>query len=140
MPLPKPFPGLVLHYSYLWRDERVRGLEEGRKDRPCVIAAVLEGEGGPVALVTPITHRRPSPPSIGIEIPPVTSQRLGLDHDRSWIIVTELNRFQWPGVDLRPIPKTGQFAYGMLPPRLFSQVSAALRDAAGARTLQATPR
>ena len=32
-----------------------------------------------------------------------TKRRLGLDDARSWIMVTEGNRFAWPGPDLRPI-------------------------------------
>lgn len=54
MSLPGPEASLVIHYSYLWRDEAGTGLEEGRKDRPCVIVA-LSTKG--LALVVPITHR-----------------------------------------------------------------------------------
>jgi hypothetical protein len=32
--LPKPEPGLVIRYSYLWHDEHRQGREEGVKDRP----------------------------------------------------------------------------------------------------------
>jgi hypothetical protein len=37
MPLPRPEPGLVLSYAYLWRHEDNRGLEEGLKARPCAV-------------------------------------------------------------------------------------------------------
>jgi hypothetical protein len=34
-----------------------------------------------------------------------------------------MNRFVWPGPDLRPIPGSRQtFVYGMLPPRLFARI------------------
>jgi hypothetical protein len=40
MPSPEaPEPVLVIWYSYLWSDEAAAGLEEGGKDRPCVIVA-----------------------------------------------------------------------------------------------------
>lgn len=37
MPLPRPEPGLVVSYAYLWRHEHNRGLEEGLKVRPCAV-------------------------------------------------------------------------------------------------------
>ncbi len=42
MPLPEPRPGLVISYSYLWRDQNEAGETEGRKDRPCAIIAAVE--------------------------------------------------------------------------------------------------
>lgn len=39
-----------------------------------------------------------------IEIPPATKQRLGLDSEGSWIVITEANEFVWPGLNLRPLP------------------------------------
>src|SRR5271157_462561 len=44
-----------------------------------------------------------------VEIPGVTKSRLGLDDGRSWIVVSEANRFCWPGVDLQPIPGKGSY-------------------------------
>jgi hypothetical protein len=41
VPLPRPEPGLVLSYSYLWHTEHEEGREEGVKDRPCVIVVVV---------------------------------------------------------------------------------------------------
>ena len=50
-------------------------------------------------------------------------RRLGLDEQRSWIVATELNRFLWPGPDLRPIlGKPGVFAYGGVPKLLMQQL------------------
>ena len=42
MAIPTPEPGLVISYAYLWDHEAQRGQEEGRKDRPCVIALAFE--------------------------------------------------------------------------------------------------
>lgn len=143
MPLPRPLPGLVLRYSYLWHDEARRGLEEGAKDRPCVIVSAVDvREGDVVVTVAPVTHRSPRPPDGGVEIPPLTKQRLGLDDDRSWIVVNDLNRFHWPGPDLRPVPgrNDGSYAYGFLPPKLFKQVTKGIAACATARRVLATKR
>jgi len=58
MPIPKPEPGLVISYAYLWPDEHQAGQEEGRKDRPSVIVPGVEREadGATVVTVLPITH------------------------------------------------------------------------------------
>jgi hypothetical protein len=47
---------------------------------------------------------------------------LGLDGDRHWIRVDELNSFGWPGFDIRPEPRTGRVDYGMIPRALYEQV------------------
>ncbi len=127
MKLPKPKLGLVINYAFLWNYEYKSGQEEGRKDRPCAIIAAIHEDDDPdllVVSVLPITHVEPQDLSIAIEIPLQTKLRLGLDHARSWIICNELNEFEWPGVDIRPIAgrEEQQNAYGYLPPKLFSQV------------------
>jgi len=40
---------------------------------------------------------------------------------RSWIVTDELNKFIWPGYDLRPVSrdKPAAFAWGFLPQELF---------------------
>ena len=103
MPFPKPVPGLVIRYSYLWQAEHQRGQEEGVKDRPCAIILVSEvTDGDPVVTVLPVTHTPPYNSALAVEIPPDTKRRLGLDDARSWIVLAEANRFVWPGPDLRP--------------------------------------
>jgi hypothetical protein len=116
---PVPRPGLVIRYSYLWESEARQGREEGVKDRPCAIILVVLREGDhPIVRVLPVTHAPPPDPADALEIPQPTKQRLGLDSDRSWVILSEANDFIWPGPDLRPAingdPST--IAYGMLPP------------------------
>jgi hypothetical protein len=71
-------------------------------------------------LVAPITHAPPGDPNDSLEIPAAVAQALGLDAGRHWLRLDELNRFSWPGYDLRPIPgKPARYDYGMLPPPLF---------------------
>jgi hypothetical protein len=122
--LPPPRPGLVVSYAYLWRDQAMAGLEEGRKDRPCVVILAARAEGGrTIVTVAPVTHRAPARPELGVEIPPTTKRRLGLDEARSWIIAHDLNRFEWPGVDLRPVSRgAARFDYGELPAALYRQL------------------
>jgi hypothetical protein len=69
-----------------------------------VLALVaMQEDGTPVVRVLPITHTPPSDPADAIEIPAAVKLRLRLDGERSWIVVTESNRFAWPGPDIRPL-------------------------------------
>lgn len=142
MSLPAPHPGLVIRYAYLWKREYEAGREEGAKDRPCaIIMAVTDDEGESQVLVLPITHTPPCNAADAVEIPLVTKQRLGLDGERSWIVITEVNEFVWPGPDLRPVPGgDGSIAYGVLPPRLFDVVRDRFLDRSGQSKAVRVPR
>lgn len=143
MPLPQPVPGLVIRYSYLWQSEHQRGQEEGIKDRPCaVILVTTDAEGDQVVTVLPVTHTPPSNPALAVEIPHQTKCRLGLDDERSWIVLTEANRFVWPGPDLRQAQPGDvmSVAYGLLPRSLFKEVTAKLADAIKARLVRVVSR
>lgn len=125
MPFPKPVPGLVLRYSYLWGHEAKAGHEEGSKDRSCaVLLTIVAKDGREIVTVLPVTHTPPSDPRLAVEIPAGTKARLGLDDDRSWIILNEANRFDWPSPDLRPVPgdKDANVTYGMLPMGIYDLV------------------
>jgi hypothetical protein len=120
---PVPRPGLVIRYSYLWESEARRGQEEGVKDRPCAIVLVVLREGQhPIVRVLPVTHTPPADPNDALEIPAVTKERLGLDSERSWVVLTEANDFIWPGPDLRPgtAGDLDSVAYGFLPPKFMN--------------------
>ena len=144
MAYPEPKPGLVICYSYLWHDEKKKGQEEGLKDRPCVIANVLFKEGKWIVEVAPITHTQPQKHSYPIEIPPRTKQRLGLDDAPSWVVTNEINRFEWPGFDLRPISRNrpSDIVYGFLPhdtiKRIRDHVRVHARQGAISRDLEQT--
>jgi hypothetical protein len=122
---PEPYVGLVIRYSYLWKRESDAGREEGTKDRPCaIVMTVVDEDGDKEVLALPITHSVPTEPADAVEIPAVTKSRLGLDGERSWVVITEANEFVWPGPDLRPVPGRDEstIAYGPLPPRFFAHV------------------
>jgi len=123
MGLPKPENGLVICYSYLWHHEASAGLSEGRKNRPAAILLCVQSPGGatPQVTVAPITHSPPSNPNAAVEIPSTVKKYLGLDGERSWVVLDDLNVFQWPGFDLRSVPgRPDRFAYGLLPPRFYA--------------------
>jgi hypothetical protein len=100
--LPRPEAGLVVRYSYLWHAEHIQGREEGIKDRPCAIILAIAGKKA-------------------VEIPAPVKRRLGLDSERSWVVLSEWNECLWPSADLRPTGRhKGAFvAYGLLPPKFF---------------------
>ena len=125
MRFPAPQPGLVVRYGFLWSHERHAGVDEASKDRPCaIVVATSRGASGEiVVVVSPITHRPPDDLSGSIEMPAAVCRALGLDAGRHWLRLEELNRFVWPGFDLRPIPgRPGEVAYGMLPQALFERL------------------
>jgi len=126
VPLPDPRPGLVIRYSYLWRSEHLRGREEGQKDRPCAIVAAIRSDENGITrtLVLPVTHTTPERPEFAIEIPQRVKARLGLDAEKSWVVLPEWNEFAWPGPDLRRATGGDEtsVAYGMLPPNLFNVI------------------
>ena len=125
MTLPKPEAGLVVRYSYLWLREHLEGREEGTKDRPCAIVLALHNhEDETQVLVVPVTHSPPGNSAAALELPTLVKQHLGLDAERSWVVLSESNLFDWPGPDLRRVGDRddSSVAYGFLPPRFFAEV------------------
>jgi hypothetical protein len=141
--VPKPQTGLVISYAYVWADEHEKGIEEGAKDRPCAIVAARQViEGREVVTVVPVTHTPPSDPADAIEIPAPLKAYLGLDDFPSWIVVTEVNDFLWPGPDIRPRRGVtpARFDYGVLPPRFFTHVRERVLQMHLQRKLRTVPR
>jgi hypothetical protein len=137
--LPEPIPGLVIRYSYLWARESEAGREEGLKDRPCAIVLAVKDDNDVTSVtVLPISHTPPAPHAPVMELPIETKRRLGLDDERSWIVLSEANHFAWPGFDLRP-QKPGDassVAYGELPANFFRDLRAAFLRAYRERRLR----
>lgn len=134
MPLPDPKPGLVINYSYLWRDEAARGQEEGLKNRPCVIVLAVQNiEGVDLVTVAPVTHSKPGDANAAVEMPAAVKRHLGVDDKPSWIVTTEVNRFTWPGSDLRAISRDrpGVFAYGFVPGDLIRKIRLQIAERQG---------
>ncbi|UEM24856.1 hypothetical protein JL100_034530 (plasmid) [Skermanella mucosa] len=143
MPFPEPVPGLVVRYSYLWQAEQRQGREEGVKDRPCAVVLVTTTAAGEsVVTVLPVTHTLPVETSAAVEIPAATKARLGLDSARSWVVLTEANRFLWPGPDLRPARAgdTASMVYGLLPYGLMEEIRQKFLALLKARRARLVPR
>lgn len=116
------------------------GREDGTKDRPCgMVLTRITKTNHTVAYVLPITHTPPLKDEDGVEIPQATKRRLGLDAEQSWIVTTELNRFTWPGPDLRPTA-AGEYVYGYLPEKLMQLVLDQVRKHAGEKQLRTVTR
>lgn len=65
--------------------------------------------------------------------------RLGLDDERSWIVLIESNRFVWPGPDMRPVDSESGY-HGPLPPALFEDVKRRFVELAKSQRHRATLR
>ena len=141
MAIPDPEVGLVIHFNYLWRRERQQGRESSRYPRPCaiVVAQRRQSDGAVVVVVVPITHSPPTGPTQAVELPLAVKRSLGLDEDRSWVVVDEVNEFVWPGYDLQPNAK-GEIAYGLIPPRLHEKIRRGVLACARAGGLGRVPR
>lgn len=130
MALPTPEPGLVISYAYLWRHEQAVGALEARKDRPsAIVTATTDALGDTVVYVVPITHIDPQD-ATAILLTPKLKRHLGLDAAPSWIVTNELNRFVWPGYDLRPIARSqpDTFSWGYLPVEIFARLKRAIAE------------
>ena len=113
------------------------------KDRPCAIILTTKSiDAGTIVTVVPITHTPSQLLEDAVEIPPATKRRLGLDDARSWVVVSEVNRFVWPGFDLRPVPggAAERFDFGFLPPSLFRDIRERLLACARAQRVSVVPR
>jgi hypothetical protein len=123
MPLPRPEPGLVFRYDYLWFDEGPSVRMSGKERPACLVATLDEYADPELVVILPITHSRPRGQTVGIEIPQAVAEKLGLDDSRNWIIVSEANVDFWPNAGLVPVSaKSARYAYGFLPPTLFEIV------------------
>ena len=123
MAIPDPQPGLVVRFNYLWSREFDRGTREARYPRPCAIVLSYRRavDGALIAMLAPITHSHPGDEDQAIEIPQAVKRQLGLDDERSWVMIDEVNETGWPGYDLL-VDARGQYAYGFIPPVLFRRI------------------
>ena len=123
MKLPKPEPGLVFRYDYLWSREAKHG-QTTSKYRPACVAVATDAETTPrLVMILPMTHSRPTGATAGVEVPAGVRRLLGLDDEPCWVIVTEHNIDHWPSPGITPLPgRRETFAYGILPSGLFNRI------------------
>jgi hypothetical protein len=74
----------------------------------------------------PITSTPPNNDALGVEIPPDTRRRLGLQDERCWVKCDEGNRIAWPSGRVRdlPTPHAGReaWSYGLLAADTFREI------------------
>jgi hypothetical protein len=88
-----------------------------------VLKTSVAENGDTLVRVAPITHSEPEDDALAIEIPAPVKRHLGLDSERFWVILDEMNEFVWPGFDIRRLRGKPQgYAYGFLLPALFGQL------------------
>jgi PemK-like, MazF-like toxin of type II toxin-antitoxin system len=120
-----PKPSFVIRYLYDWSTDGAAVPPSAEKERPAVIIlSVTKRNDRILVRVAPITHRMPDDMARAMEIPPLTKARLGLDGQRSWVILDHANEFIWPGPDVRPVPgrDPATIYYGPLPPAFYDAI------------------
>jgi mRNA-degrading endonuclease toxin of MazEF toxin-antitoxin module len=129
-----PQPTDVISYVFLWSHEAAAGRDEGSKERPVVVVLATRRQAHRTEiLVAPVTTKPPRQGTAAVEMPERVRRHLGLGDERCWIVADEVNRFTWPGPDIRPIRAASDTSpfYGKIPGKLFEQVRANLAETAG---------
>ena len=124
MKRPDPVPGMVVRYDYLWEAEHAQGHREGAKTRPCaiVIARTLRPGATPNVVPVPITHSPPQRGEAAIEVSAAVRTQLGLDNDRQWIVISEVNIAAWDDPGFVPASKS-RWDYGQMPSGLARSIN-----------------
>lgn len=135
MSIGTPRVGQVLRYSFLWSDGKER-------ERPVVVVLASKRVkiGKYRVAVMPITHTPHTDPSASVEIPQRLKAHLGLDDERSWVVIDEINEFEWPGYNLRKVPGSDGWEYGQIPPKFHEVLITRLRVLRQANRLTVTSR
>lgn len=111
-----PARGHILRYVYLFKEEQAHGRDEGVKERFVAVVG-FEGTRYRVAAITTKGERSEST----LALPPEVSRAAGLISNSS-IVVSEFNRFTWPGFDIRPLMNKPGFISGRLTPRFTNKI------------------
>jgi hypothetical protein len=113
------------------------------KDRPAVVVlATTVREEAVEIVVAPVTTQPPRSNESSVEMPAVVKAHLGLDDQRCWIITSEVNRFIWPGPDIRPINgREGRTPYyGKIPGKLLEAMRANIQKQVATGRFKVTKR
>ena len=141
---PEPQVGMVVSYCFLWPRQARKGLDVGEKNRPCLIMAVdTPKDGSPKKVfVAPITHTAPFQPEDSVQIPQETKRRIGLDHETSWLMLSDVNKFNWPGYDLGRVPRRNQptCVYGSVSASFMNTAQHQMRDMFKEKRVTIVPR
>lgn len=92
--------GQIIRYRYLWAKEATSG-HDVVHDRPCIVVNVVDkGDHTDVAVV-PLTHE-PQHDSRFMAVPQALREQFGLDGLDQYVVVSELNTFSAPTLDIIP--------------------------------------
>lgn len=119
------------------------GRDDAVKDRPVVVViATIVREGLIEVVVAPVTTQPPRSRDESVEIPFAVKSHLGMDDQRCWIITDEVNRFIWPGPDVRPLDqREGRSPYyGKIPGKLLELLRVKIQKQVDLRRFRATKR
>ncbi len=102
----------------------LEGSAQGNRVPRCASLVPVKDGDGEQEVIAPFTPRQPQRPEDAIEILPATRQRLDVDSERSWIVITEADEFSRPGLRLRAAfgRDDTTTVHGALPPKLFIHV------------------
>ncbi|GGD81791.1 hypothetical protein [Croceicoccus mobilis] len=117
----RPKRGDIIRYVYLFKSEQAQGRDEGVKERYVLVAGVI----GNVYRVLAITTKGEKTKG-AIKLPDPVASAAGLSNDSS-IVVTEFNRFTFPGYDIRPLMDQPGYIHGRLSPRFTEKIIAELK-------------
>jgi hypothetical protein len=127
---PNPQVGMVISYCFLWPRQAGK-ISRGEKNRPCLILGVGESKSGEkTVIVAPITHTAPFHPQDALQVPAETCRRIGLDSQPKWLMCSDINKFDWPGVDLARVPgrNSGTVVWGQVSASFIKEAQDLARD------------
>jgi len=137
MALPKPRPGLVIGYDFLYREQANAGMENPGKPHPAAIIIVASKDVQTRVSLIAISHSPPSPSEIGhyLKLTPVECREMGLDSKDHWVNLRDFNSFDWPGYDLSRSAPGGSYVYGTMSKPTFIRIVEALKACAGRHSI-----
>lgn len=116
MALPKPHPGLVIGYDFLFREQADADMGNSEKPHPAAIILVVKEDVQTRVSLLAISH---SPPGSGdeayrLKLTTAECRQMGLESDDHWINLRDINAFNWPGYDLVRSAPGGSHVYGTM--------------------------
>jgi len=137
MALPKPRPGLVVGYDFLFREQADAGMENAGKPHPAAIILVVEEDVQARVSLLAISH---SPPRSGdeayrLKLTAAECRQMGLDSGDHWINLRDINSFDWPGYDLARSAPGGAYVYGTMSKQTFVRIVEGLKACVGRRSI-----
>ena len=117
---------MVLRYAYKFPNGN-------EKDRPALVVLAVAPdatEQQPRVMLVAISHTPPGQGEMAIEIPLPLKNKLGLDHERSFVKLNGINDCTWDNFfyDIRPVAP-GKWAYGTMPQRMMDKIYQGLNEA-----------